>query len=176
MVRMAFISIESASMLLFPGTSDKTLKTGGRGGCSSTGGMGAIKQSSGVGGNSNTSSSAGSGTGERKSPMGSAANSPKPPSTKMGGESSDTEDDVKSESSSGAGPKVPPLKIVLGGGTEQEPNTRNGKSSSSRHLPYVVNTSSGEEKEGASDTKEPGQSPKVNRCRSYYFIYNLVLS
>lgn len=122
----------------------KGVKSGGRGNSSA---------SSGVGGTKQCTTGAGMASGERKSPMGSAANSPKPPSTKTGGESSDTEDDGKSESSSGAGPKVPPLKIVLGGGTEQEPNTRNGKSSSNR-LPYVVNTSSGEEKEGTGDSKE----------------------
>ncbi|XP_042868936.1 ankyrin repeat domain-containing protein 11-like isoform X3 [Penaeus japonicus] len=126
------------------GNSEKGVKSGGRGSNSA---------SSGVGGPKQCATGAGMASGERKSPMGSAANSPKPPSTKTGGESSDTEDDGKSESSSGAGPKVPPLKIVLGGGTEQEPNTRNGKSSSNR-LPYVVNTSSGEEKEGTGDSKE----------------------
>lgn len=113
-------------------------------------------------------------TGERKSPMGSAANSPKPPSTKNSGESSDTEDDVKSESSCGAGPKVPPLKIVLGGGAEQEPNTRNGKSSSNRQLPYVVNTSSGEEKEVAVEGKEVISATKVNCdvCVTFSFCFN----
>ena len=151
--------------LLTLGTSDKNVKSGGRGGTTvTTTGAGGPKQSTTVGAPP---------TGEqRKSPMGSAANSPKPPSTKNGGDSSDTEDDVKSESSSGAGPKVPPLKIVLGGGTEQEPNTRNGKNSSNRHLPYVVNTSSGEEKEVPLDGKEPGVTVKVNCdvCQPCAFI------
>ncbi|KAK8405825.1 hypothetical protein O3P69_001947 [Scylla paramamosain] len=137
------------------GNSDKNVKSGGRGGTSGNNtGAGGPKQS--------TTTNAPPGGEQRKSPMGSAANSPKPPSTKNGGDSSDTEDDVKSESSSGAGPKVPPLKIVLGGGTEQEPNTRNGKNSSNRQLPYVVNTSSGEEKEVPVDGKEPGVTVKVN--------------
>merc|ERR1739838_673367 len=83
--------------------------------------------------------------------MTSAANSPKPTTTKTG-ESSDSEEDVKSESSSGAGPKVPPLKIVLGGATEAEQSTRNGKNNVSR-LPYVVNTT-GEEKDGQTDSKD----------------------
>lgn len=111
--------------------------------------------SGGNGGNSNISSTSGgtlgTSAGDKKSPMTSAANSPKPTTTKTG-ESSDTEDDVKSESSSGAGPKVPPLKIVLGGATEAEQSTRNGKNNVSR-LPYVVNTA-GEEKDGQTDSKE----------------------
>ncbi|XP_069960646.1 uncharacterized protein [Cherax quadricarinatus] len=131
------------------GTTDKIVKSGGRG---STG------TSTGTGGTKQTSTTSSIVTGERKSPTGSAANSPKPSSTKNGEESSDTEDDVKSES----GPKVPPLKIVLGGGTEQEPNTRNGKCSSNRQLPYVVNTSSGEEKEAAAEGKEVVSTTKVN--------------
>ena len=110
-------------------------------------------------------------TTEKKSPMGSAANSPKPPSTK-GGESSE-DDDIKSESSTGAGPKVPPLKIVLGGGNEQETSARNGKSVTSRQLPYVVNTSSGEEKELPPDMKEALPTLKVNPdvCQSLLCWY-----
>lgn len=113
-----------------------------------TGGNGSNSISSTSGG---AGGSLGSASGDKKSPMTSAANSPKPTTTKTG-ESSDTEDDVKSESSSGAGPKVPPLKIVLGGATEAEQSTRNGKNNVSR-LPYVVNTT-GEEKDGQTDTKE----------------------
>ncbi|XP_042202986.1 ankyrin repeat domain-containing protein 11-like [Homarus americanus] len=135
------------------GTSDKSVKSGGRGCTGNNSGTGGTKQSS---------VASVTVIGERKSPMGSAANSPKPPSTKNSGESSDTEDDVKSESSSGAGPKVPPLKIVLGVGAEQEPNTRNGKNSSNRQLPYVVNTSSGEEKEVVPEGKELISTVKVN--------------
>ncbi|KAG7156976.1 Ankyrin repeat domain-containing protein 12-like [Homarus americanus] len=146
------------------GTSDKSVKSGGRGCTGNNSGTGGTKQSS---------VASVTVIGERKSPMGSAANSPKPPSTKNSGESSDTEDDVKSESSSGAGPKVPPLKIVLGVGAEQEPNTRNGKNSSNRQLPYVVNTSSGEEKEVVPEGKElistvkvEDQSNSNNNCGS----------
>lgn len=133
------------------GNLEKTVKAAGRGNSGNNSAPGVVKPSI-TGGVVTTT--------ERKSPMGSAANSPKPPSTK-GGESSE-DDDIKSESSTGAGPKVPPLKIVLGGGTEQETNTRNGKSVSSRQLPYVVNTSSGEEKEVPTEGKEAVPTVKVN--------------
>ncbi|XP_064097779.1 ankyrin repeat domain-containing protein 11-like isoform X9 [Macrobrachium nipponense] len=141
---------------------------GGAGGGGATTGSGT--GSGGVGGSTSSSStSSGSGsagntgvitTTERKSPMGSAANSPKPGSTK-GGDSSE-DDEIKSESSTGAGPKVPPLKIVLGGGNEQEASARNGKSVANRQLPYVVNSSSGEEKEVPAEGKEAVPTVKVN--------------
>ncbi|KAK7069322.1 ankyrin repeat [Halocaridina rubra] len=147
---------------------EKTTKTAGRGSSGSNAVTTSTKPSSVCGGTGSGQGSSGGVSGgggvttstERKSPMGSAANSPKPPSIK-GGESSE-DDDIKSESSTGAGPKVPPLKIVLGGGTEQEISTRNGKSTSSRQLPYVVNTSSGEEKEGNAEGKEAMPTVKVN--------------
>ncbi|XP_064097772.1 ankyrin repeat domain-containing protein 11-like isoform X3 [Macrobrachium nipponense] len=140
---------------------------GGAGGGGATTGSGT--GSGGVGGSTSSSStSSGSGsagntgvitTTERKSPMGSAANSPKPGSTK-GGDSSE-DDEIKSESSTGAGPKVPPLKIVLGGGNEQEASARNGKSVANRQLPYVVNSSSGEEKEVPAEGKEAVPTVKM---------------
>ncbi|XP_068216276.1 uncharacterized protein [Palaemon carinicauda] len=146
---------------------------GGGSGGGATGpgaGSGGTSGSSSSSNSSSSSASSGSGSGnnpgvitttERKSsPMGSAANSPKPSSTK-GGESSE-DDEIKSESSTGVGPKVPPLKIVLGGGNEQEASARNGKSVANRQLPYVVNSSSGEEKEVPVEGKEALATVKVN--------------
>ncbi|CAL4171542.1 unnamed protein product, partial [Meganyctiphanes norvegica] len=125
------------------GGMDKTGKSSNRGssggnnsstggGNSSTNNNGGNNTNGGNGNSSNINSAGGSlgiSAGDKKSPMTSAANSPKPTTT-----------------------KVPPLKIVLGGATEAEQSTRNGKNNVSR-LPYVVNTT-GEEKDGQSDTKE----------------------
>lgn len=81
---------------------------------------------------------------ERKSPSG----SPKPAQTKSTDSDAENDDKGSSDGFGTAGPKVPPLKIVIpqqSTSTDQETGTRNGKNTSARShaaLPYVVASSS----------------------------------
>ncbi|XP_055315385.1 ankyrin repeat domain-containing protein 11 isoform X2 [Sitodiplosis mosellana] len=81
---------------------------------------------------------------DRKSPC----TSPKPTSTKTDSDVEMDDKNLGSDSFGAAGPKVPPLKIVIPQQTsnpDQEMGTRNGKNISTRNnaaLPYVVASSS----------------------------------
>lgn len=81
---------------------------------------------------------------ERKSPSG----SPKPATLKSADSDAEADDKGSADSFGVAGPKVPPLKIVIpqqNTNTDQEAGNRNGKNTSARShaaLPYVVPSSS----------------------------------
>lgn len=81
---------------------------------------------------------------DRKSPSG----SPKPATSKSTDSDAEADDKASVDSFGGAGPKVPPLKIVIpqqNANADQETGNRNGKNTSARShaaLPYVVPSSS----------------------------------